>query len=201
MTQPETELAVDGVKVETLEELLNASMDLASEALTQELLQAASERLPEQETVVGIPEPVPLEAAAFLLGITATDAKERIKQGNLRGFKIKTKKGKQWFVDPGELNNCQPAAVSDDSAAILLEPDQASCSIESQFDPLELLCDKQLEIIREIQKTVEALTYRNGYLEAQLTEKDSQIKLLTDNQAARQNEKRGFWAWLLGTKK
>ncbi len=98
MTQPETELAVEGVKVEALEELLNASMDLPSDALTHELLQAAAQQVAAQasepEPTPSIPDPIPLEAAAFMLGISAVEAKDKIKQGSLRGFKITTKKGK-----------------------------------------------------------------------------------------------------------
>lgn len=203
MTQPETELAVESVKVEALEELLNASMDLPSDALTHELLQAAAQQIgdqaPEQEPAAGIADPIPLEAAAFILGISAVEAKDKIKQGSLRGFKVKTKKGKQWFVDPSELSSCQPQ-TGIEAAPTILPAQEIQSEAELQPDPLEQLCDKQLEIIRELQKTVEALTYRNGYIEAQLSEKESQIKLLTDNQA-KQTERHGFWAWLLGTKK
>lgn len=42
--------------------------------------------------------------------------------------------------------------------------------------------DKHLELIKQLQEQVQAASYRNGYLESKLEEREKDIKLLTDSQ-------------------
>lgn len=56
---------------------------------------------------------------------------------------------------------------------------------------------KHLDLIRELQTKLESLTYRNGYLESKLEEKESQIQLLTDSLYKPSRWVR-FTKWFLG---
>lgn len=64
------------------------------------------------------------------------------------------------------------------------EQSEYSMTIQRLFDLLEI----EREQIQALSAKLEAASHRNGYLEAQLAEKDVQIKLLTDSQ-----RKQSFW--------
>lgn len=63
--------------------------------------------------------------------------------------------------------------------------------------PVSSELERVLELLAERDRKLEAATYRVGYLESKLEERDSQIKLLTDSQ---QKPKRWaqFVKWFLG---
>ncbi|MES6452285.1 hypothetical protein U6V07_12165, partial [Cutibacterium acnes] len=75
-----------------------------------------------------------------------------------------------------------------------------------------------LSVIREKDQLLQAATYRNGYLEAELAHRDREIKLLTDSQHKRETDLQTrdqelkqlmeshnrsgwqrFWGWLSGS--
>lgn len=64
--------------------------------------------------------------------------------------------------------------------------DQAQSEAQAEAQELDSFKDR---LLIELQSKVEALTWRNGYLESQLQERDKEIKLLTDSQ-----HKSGWWA-------
>ncbi|MBX9724556.1 MAG: helix-turn-helix domain-containing protein [Candidatus Obscuribacterales bacterium] len=53
---------------------------------------------------------------------------------------------------------------------------------ESVEQPAHLIMEKQLELIQQLQAQVQAASFRNGYLESKLEERDQAIKRLTDSQ-------------------
>ena len=57
--------------------------------------------------------------------------------------------------------------------------------------------NRMLALIQEKDKLLQAATFRNGYLEAQLENREREIKLLTDNQHKRGGWVR-FWSWFTG---
>lgn len=216
MTEQHAESKVNGSVRETLEELFVGTLDLPGEIASTEG-QALDSHCPtdnDQSPVTA--GPIPLEAAAFLLGLPAAVVKEQVRQGTLRGFKTKTKKGKQWFVDPVEVDRCRTPVLAGDAAICLLEPDLPVTDTQVEQSVHDDQIDSPIALIRDLQKTIEALTFRNGYLEAQLTERESQIKLLTDTQiksvtyndikqSSRAQSESGGWSrflfWMFGLKK
>ena len=86
-------------------------------------------------------------------------------------------------------NECQAQVPA---SAELIEEPVATCA-----EPEPVPVDKHLEVIQDLQRKIEVLTYRNGYLEAQLEAEREQVKLLTDSQ-----HKLGWWtkfcSWFMG---
>lgn len=66
--------------------------------------------------------------------------------------------------------------AADTQAEALTDAD--TLSTDSRVNDL----DSHLELIKELQGKLEVLTYRNGYLESKLEDREQQIKLLTDSQ-------------------
>lgn len=133
---------------------------------------------------------VTLTESAEMLGITRRSALRLIQEGKLAG--AKDGHG-QWLVKTASVETRL----------------QTKNSSSSQVHPVAVevaeghgqgwpggQAEGQQEIMRELLAKIEALTYRNGYLESQLqerendlAERDQQIKLLTDS---RHNP--GWWA-------
>jgi len=147
-------------------------------------------------------EPVPISVASFLLGLPAAAIKQQVKEGSRRGFRAKTKKGKKWFLDPAEIADCQNTTLESDSISSVVILENNVSRPPSKPAASRAGSDKQIEMIRELQAKLEALTFRNGYLEAQLSESERQIKLLADSQKEpTQGGWNRFWRWMLGMQK
>lgn len=164
-------------KLDTLEQLYKDTFDLPDDPPA-----AQSDTTPgEQLNQSPISEPIPLEAAAYLLGIPAAVLKEQVRQGLRLGFKRKSRNGKKWFLDPSELVGANTNGQAQPESISLLDEFPPEETVEPDTETSRT--DNYVQLIRESHSKVEALTYRNGYLEAQLRERDSQIKLLTDRKA------------------
>lgn len=149
--------------------------------------QACPEAIPVQSK--DIPEGVPVEEAARIFGTSTRAIIKRLQKGTLSGFKVPSKFGDKWLVAPEAI----PASVEGKSEAI---PEGIPKSTEeTPAQSKDIPQGVPVEIVQELLRKVEALTYRNGYLESQVAERDrqieghqEQIKLLTDSQ-----HKRGWW--------
>jgi hypothetical protein len=144
----------------------------------------------------GIPEPplreppegIPVEAAAKRLGTSTRAIIKRLQKGTLKGYKVPGKFGDKWTVAfEGVPNNSQD----------IPQESPAGTPVQTQGVPVE--------IVQELLRKVEALTYRNGYLEGQLVEKEEQIqsiKLLTDSLLSNSQHKTKWWQrfipWVTG---
>ncbi len=114
--------------------------------------------------------------AARLLGITERSIWRRIRQGKLQS---KLVNGKTL------VSICQPDVsptrqTDDHDASVLVSVDQTDTSINHM--------QSLLDIIKEKDEQLQAASFRNGYLEAQIQNHKEQIKLLTDSQF-----KPGLW--------
>lgn len=152
-------------------------------------------------------EPVPVENAAIALGYSLNALKKQLRKGTIRGFKQQTKHGEKWFVDPSEIPSIyEPVRTSADRCLAQVPTDADQClepvltyaePVPTNAEPVPV--DKHFEVIKELQNKIEILTYRNGYLEAQLETEREQIKLLTDSQ-----HKPGWWTkfmtWFMGSR-
>lgn len=131
-----------------------------------------------------------VEEAAERLGISVRAVQKRLKRGTLRGTKEKTPHGERWFVDGRELDANQDAPLSVMGSPVR----DTDATVRDQDAPPHELRDA---VIMDLQAKVEALTWRNGYLESQLETQREQIKLLTDSQHQRKWWHR-FASWAMG---
>ncbi len=117
--------------------------------------------------------------------------------------RIKAGKFKTQSGNDGTLRIILPNDSSSETQAITTVPlgenQKASLTIgdshdfESENQSVKVFTtadfDRLLELVAEKDRKLEAATYRVGYLESRLEDRESQIKLLTDNQ-----HKPGWWA-------
>lgn len=199
---------IDAVSTEGLENFFDeAQVTGAMEpvALVEEPITGASEQL----------SGVPVERAAKLLGTSTNALKKRLRKGSLSGYKVESKHGEKWFVNPEALSISEPVSVDLEPVPVIIAapvPDAeepVTCAVEpvptSAREPVACALEpvptsattsELLAKLRAMEVKLEGATYRNGYLEAEneglkvlLGAKDSHIKLLTDSQ-----HKPGWWA-------
>jgi hypothetical protein len=117
-----------------------------------------------------------LDEAIRKLGITRRTAFRKLKNGDLTGWKVQGPYGLEWRIDPvNPVDDSHPVSVT---TVVTAEPETTV--------PLHTL-----HLIEQLQAKLEGATYRIGYLESKLEDRDYQIKLLTDSQ-----HKPGWWAKL-----
>lgn len=124
-------------------------------------------------------EAVPITEASARLGVSERTIRRRI-----RGGKLATKKD----CDGRTLVLCPAAPDTAEQTPDSVKQMPDSNRHEERIDPL----------VTELMAKLEVLTYRNGYLEAQLENHREQIKLLTDSE----HNKTGWWKrfcnWITG---
>jgi len=130
---------------------------------------------------------VSVSEAAKLLGITERSIWRRIRAGKLQSELCDGKTIVN--VRQSDAGLTTPTDVTDTPLTI------STCQSDTSGHQLE----KLLELLREKDRELQAATYRNGYLEAQLENQKEQIKLLTDSQ-----HKKAWWArfcsWFAGSR-
>jgi hypothetical protein len=112
------------------------------------------------------------KAACDYFELKPTALRMRIKSGEIAADKISGANGPEWRIYPDKP--AQP--LRDPSATVALplhNPDG------NKF--LEIIQDLQNKLDNANQQ-LQAASFRNGYLESQLQERDKEIKLLTDSQ-------------------
>lgn len=126
----------------------------------------------------------------------------KIKTGNIPAKKINGPKGPEWRIFPNGMptpaDNLAIVDSEDDDRVIeaLCEPDS---TVSEGFHQAHINLAALIKSNQELVSKLEAVSYRNGYLEAQLAEKESQIKLLTDSKQSCGRWER-FCRWLLGVR-
>lgn len=136
-----------------------------------------------------------LQEASNNLGISIATVRRKLAKSELSGYKVQGQNGPEWRI-------IHPAQIGEHPAQIGEYPAQDVIMIEAEAaeDP------GTEQLTRELLAKLEVLTYRNGYLEAQLAERQKevelhqeQIKLLTDSQ-----HRRGWWSkfasWFMGSR-
>lgn len=117
---------------------------------------------------VGPTDGIPVDEAAKALGLSVKTIKDRLRKGTLKGYKVQEKFGEKWMVQLGREYQVVPGPTEIGST-YQVGP------TESVIGLLSLLDSKDREL--------QAAIFRNGYLEAQLAERNDQLKLLPDLQA------------------
>lgn len=137
-------------------------------------------------TVTSTPTEWTLKEAAEHLGVSQNTIRNRIKTGELHGYKVIGSNGPEWRITPptDTLTNTPPKM---EGLQTLLQV------IETQTRQIETMT-KQLDVNAvQLKAAADVVTY----LHEQLRDKDCQIKLLTDSE-----HRTGWWArfcsWFTG---
>jgi hypothetical protein len=155
-----------------------------------------------QDSPSGLVNPISVEEAARLLGISSNAVCKRLRKGTLIGKKIIGKFKDEWLVEGVGLievlnvefskSEDSPDGTASGSRTVQDQTDDGPSFIQDSPDSVTRL----LDLVEKQSAKLEAAAGQIGYLQAQLETqtkllqvKDDQLKLLTDSQ-----HKRGFWA-------
>jgi len=161
-------------------------------------------------------EDLTLEEAARRLNLCKRTVQRHLNEGLLKGYKVSGPRGPEWRINleswqdtPEKLNtSCEDMTVVDVGST---EDTTSARQDVTAPESLSLVAFYERQVER-LEEKLEAATYRNGYLEAQITGFQEQIKLLPDlsGKAARtelleqqvaqlqQELKSGWWSRFLG---
>jgi excisionase family DNA binding protein len=120
-----------------------------------------------------------LAEASEELNVSKRTILRKLKLGDLRGYKVVGSNGPEWRIYPIDTQDVTPSPAKISVNSVTGHNQSVSATHDTSID---------ITLVRELMFKIENLTYRNGYLEAQLSEKTEQIKLLTDSQP-----KDGWW--------
>lgn len=149
-----------------------------------------------------------IKEAANHYNLSIASIRLKIKLGEIPAIKISGKTGPEWAIFPKGIpenyqkdsNNLEGIYHHIDSSQIE-DFDQGDSTVVEEFTAgsgpsIEALqqananLGKFLDIQRELINKIETLTFKNGYLESQVREREEQIKLLPDLQAQAERAKR-----------
>ena len=142
---------------------------------------------------------VGVKEAARLLGITERTVWRHIKKGKLAaqlidGHTLVTVSSAD---TSGQVSASRSDTVTDGQPRMSADTDHDT-DIVSPTDSTQAF--RMLDMIQNLHEKLESATYRNGYLESQLVERDERIKLLTDSQHSKRSLLTRFVDWLKGSK-
>lgn len=139
-----------------------------------------------------------IDEASKQLGLSPRTILRRLQKGTLPGCKVAGQFGLEWRV---KLTQQEVSAVQAIEAVEVgpgqhnqTEQDKPGLTSRDQSD---MLIGELRQRIRDLEDKLEGATYRNGYLESKLEQRDEKIKLLTDSQHKRSGWSR-FWIWFTG---
>lgn len=136
---------------------------------------------------------IPVEVAAQHLGMSTSGILKRLRKGSLAGFKVPSKRGEKWFVryeapSQGVLNSAKESLVVNEG--VLDCPEESSevaldLTKESSEEPTldQALLDDLKRRNTDLEAKLQAASWRNGYLESKLEDRENQIKLLANSGA------------------
>jgi len=196
--QPEDTASTDG-----LDDLFVEGMDQAQE-------QAQPEKQEAQDQAHD-PQVVPIALAAELLGVHRRYALRLVHKEKISGYQDENG---HWFIEQKSITErLQQMGQAQEQAHLEIDQAQGPAQPEireaqdqaQEVEILDLSSSSDsfpqnlvgTEEFKELQSKIEALTWRNGYLEAQLEAERNQVKLLTD-QLHKPNWWSRFTDWFLG---
>ena len=129
-------------------------------------------------------EELTLEEAAKRLNLSERTVQRRLKQGQLLGYKVAGPRGPERRIKVASCEDTTAAdfATSDDTTDVesVSSEDMTRASHIVASPAYVQFVEFYREQVETLQEKLEAATYRNGYLEAQLSSAESQLKLLPD---------------------
>ncbi len=177
MTNTFPDFPIDPSSIDGLEPLFTVNCEVGP---TQIL--PAQEGPPSPPTTKGIP----VNIAAKSLGISSTSILKRLRKGTLRGFKEVTKYGERWLVLSDEIVGTTQAPPT--TGTTLATP-----KVYPPTEGTPLLMEHLEKEKTKLEHQVQALTWRNGYLESKVEEQNKAIKLLEDKHNIPWWRKTWFW--------
>ena len=140
---------------------------------------------------------VGVKEAARLLGITERTVWRQIKRGKLAAQLIDghTLVTVSPTDTPGQVSTGKPDTDTNGQATMSADTDHDADTVSRINSPQ---ASRLIDMIQNLHEKLESATYRNGYLESQLSERDQQIKLLTDSQTTKRTLVHRFVDWLKG---
>ena len=169
MSSIQRDLSSDEVTVDGLDNLFKAD--------TGHVMPVTSDDLSPPEITVDTTETWTLSETADQLNLSTRTVLRKLKTGALQGYKVIGSNGPEWRIYPVDTPDMTNNLVRT-YTQIVTTDDQGS----PDSTPDTSMDTTDISLVRELMTKLEALTYRNGYLEAQLAAQDEQIKLLTDSQ-------------------
>jgi excisionase family DNA binding protein len=135
-----------------------------------------------------------LEEASKRLNLSERTIQRRLKEGRLKGFKISGPRGPEWriAISDTEGETVEALVASDDTTTSsddrtfihdVSSEDKTRDTEDATTSAMERLLRFYEGRIEKLEGKLESVVWRNGYLEAQLEEAESQVKLLPDYEA------------------
>lgn len=199
MSEPAERIENDPVSTEGLEPLFDAE-EPSSELRNQDIELCSEPISGEYHEVVST------EEAARRLGISPRAVIKRLKNGSLQGFRESNRTRAEWRIYWNEPTK-EPGTDGSFEGTIRTEPERShSTDGTNQKEPGGTPSDWYLvQLNKQLLEQVQTLTYQNGYLRAQLSEReqdiaerDDKIKLLTDSQYKEARWWQRFCSWFVG---
>ena len=180
----------DPLAVEGFEELLAEQVPGSAQG-------CARRPIDSEEAQPSLALEVPVDEAARRLGISTNAALKRLRKGKLKGRKVSGQFGEQWLVDVSAV----PEQIEIElEAEPSLAQGSAQTSEGAKPSSAEGSASERLDRESELLQLVIQLSKENGALQALLTEREHQIKLLTDSQH-KPGWWRRTWSWFIGSNK
>lgn len=149
---------------------------------------------PDESTAMNISE------AAELFKVQKRTILRWLKDGTLIGKKVKGERGYEWRILQASKNTNR-CIKSDDSADCTIITNDNSIPIihngNPSLDSLISMIDKLHNKLEVTNHELQAANFRNGYLEAKITTKEEEIKLLQDNQSKKKHWFSSLLGWLI----
>ena len=135
---------------------------------------------------------VTIAQASEALGLSERTIRRRIKAGTLAAYQVPTAQGYEWRVRLDGATRQPDTATSQASR-------QGAGQVDSRLDTAALT--QALALVEKQEQTIMELAGRCGYLQAQLQQRDEQIRMLTapkEPEPEPQRPQPSFWRRWLG---
>lgn len=176
MQQPIKEVKNSPVSLNGLEEVFDVDSTVPND-----IDQAANRVLSK------VTEGLTIREASLHYSLAIPTVRLKIKTGDIPATKVNGPKGPEWRVFPAGLpQSAEPIDIS--LTSIEDQPDRAHTepshqtdrTIAEGFHQANINVASLIRANQDLSTKLEAVVYRNGYLEAQIESERQQIKLLTD---------------------
>lgn len=146
-----------------------------------------------------------IKEASQHYGLAIPTIRLKIKTGDIPAVKIDGPKGPEWRIFPDGLQDAPPpgrdtSGFSDIDNTVIEASYEADITLSEGLHQANINVASLIKANQDLISKLEAATYRNGYLEAQIESEKQQVKLLTDQL----HKPAGWWprfcSWMAGTK-
>lgn len=169
---------------------------------------------PRNQSGTDVKEALTLKEAVEFYKISEKTIRLHITQGKIPARKEQGQKGLEWRIYPSGIP--QEVVETSDVTEIEIEENQPGTDVEPEWNQpgstnhpdwnhagtdqskTSSELERLLDVIQKQSEKLEAANYRIGFLEAQTSNYEQQVKLLTDSRHKRGHWSR-FWSWFTGS--